>query len=339
MDDVYLLNNPFTFQAMEKHSAYCAMMRLGLKVPETWLIPHKQPAGERALPADCRALQPPVRPRGDRREDRLPALHEAVRRRPVGRRDAHPRRDRAARRLRQLGRAADAPAGLGRGLRRLRAQPLDRRRDDGHELRSGPADVRPLPGRPRLPLARDRRRGRDDQPARQRVLPLGVQLLRDDRQGRRRVPDRLRERLAGRRADEPALLLPVGDPGARPLVGFCSATGRQMRINQTTRDYFEIGDREDLSYEEKLAEYRKLADAYFQIDEYERVLRDEAAASRRGARRVGRGAGLRPRCSSRRSSPPSRRTSRSTSSPTTAACSRRGHATNGSDVSSRLAHG
>jgi len=43
MDDVYLMNNPFTFQAMEKHSAYCAMMRLGLKVPDTWLIPHKQP--------------------------------------------------------------------------------------------------------------------------------------------------------------------------------------------------------------------------------------------------------------------------------------------------------
>ena len=39
MDDVYLLNNPFTFQPMEKHSAYCAMMRLGLNVPATWLIP------------------------------------------------------------------------------------------------------------------------------------------------------------------------------------------------------------------------------------------------------------------------------------------------------------
>ncbi len=51
MDDVYLLNNPFTFQAMEKHSAYCAMMRLGLNVPETWLIPHKQPpANERFQP-------------------------------------------------------------------------------------------------------------------------------------------------------------------------------------------------------------------------------------------------------------------------------------------------
>ena len=41
MDEVYLLNNPFTFQAMEKHSAYCAMMRLGLPVPDTWLIPPK----------------------------------------------------------------------------------------------------------------------------------------------------------------------------------------------------------------------------------------------------------------------------------------------------------
>jgi hypothetical protein len=37
----YLLNNPFTFQSMEKNSAYCAMMRLGLPIPETWIIPQK----------------------------------------------------------------------------------------------------------------------------------------------------------------------------------------------------------------------------------------------------------------------------------------------------------
>jgi hypothetical protein len=43
MDGVYLMNNPFTFQSMEKHAAYCAMMRLGLQVPETWLIPYKDP--------------------------------------------------------------------------------------------------------------------------------------------------------------------------------------------------------------------------------------------------------------------------------------------------------
>ena len=43
MNRVHLLNNPFTFQAMEKHAAYCAMIRLGLKVPETWMLPQKRP--------------------------------------------------------------------------------------------------------------------------------------------------------------------------------------------------------------------------------------------------------------------------------------------------------
>ena len=43
MDDVYLLNSPFTFQSMEKHAAYCAMMRLGLHVPDTVLVPFKNP--------------------------------------------------------------------------------------------------------------------------------------------------------------------------------------------------------------------------------------------------------------------------------------------------------
>src|SRR3954466_7508259 len=43
MDDVYLLNSPFTFQSMEKHAAYCAMLRLGLKVPHTVLVPFKNP--------------------------------------------------------------------------------------------------------------------------------------------------------------------------------------------------------------------------------------------------------------------------------------------------------
>jgi len=43
VDDVYLLNSPFTFQSMEKHSAYCAMLRLGLKIPRTVLVPYKNP--------------------------------------------------------------------------------------------------------------------------------------------------------------------------------------------------------------------------------------------------------------------------------------------------------
>ena len=161
MDDVYLLNNPFTFQAMEKHSAYCALMRLGIRVPETWLIPHKVPPVEPALPADGRAVQRAVRPRGDRRADRLPAVHEAVRRRPVDRRLARRLARGAARALRRLGRADDAPADRARGVRRVRALALDRRRDDVDVVRPEQADVRPLPGAARLPHAGARRRDRD----------------------------------------------------------------------------------------------------------------------------------------------------------------------------------
>ena len=43
MDDLYLLNSPFTFQSMEKHSAYVALMRMGMRVPETVLVPYKNP--------------------------------------------------------------------------------------------------------------------------------------------------------------------------------------------------------------------------------------------------------------------------------------------------------
>jgi hypothetical protein len=48
MDDLYVFNNPFSIQAMEKHTTYCAMAKLGLPVPETWLIPPKayQPAAD-----------------------------------------------------------------------------------------------------------------------------------------------------------------------------------------------------------------------------------------------------------------------------------------------------
>ena len=50
MDNVYLLNSPFTFQSMEKHAAYCAMLRLGLKVPETVLVPYKNPVDNARYP-------------------------------------------------------------------------------------------------------------------------------------------------------------------------------------------------------------------------------------------------------------------------------------------------
>ncbi len=40
-DDLYVFNNPWTLQSMEKQTTYSAMMRLGMPIPETWLIPPK----------------------------------------------------------------------------------------------------------------------------------------------------------------------------------------------------------------------------------------------------------------------------------------------------------
>jgi len=47
LDGLYVLNNPWSVQSMEKHTSYCAMMKLGMPIPETWLVPpkeHKQSA-------------------------------------------------------------------------------------------------------------------------------------------------------------------------------------------------------------------------------------------------------------------------------------------------------
>lgn len=41
MDDLYVFNNPWSIQSNEKHTSYAAMMKLGMPVPKTWMIPPK----------------------------------------------------------------------------------------------------------------------------------------------------------------------------------------------------------------------------------------------------------------------------------------------------------
>lgn len=42
MDDLYVFNNPWSLQSMEKQTTYCAMMKLGMPVPDTWMVPPKE---------------------------------------------------------------------------------------------------------------------------------------------------------------------------------------------------------------------------------------------------------------------------------------------------------
>lgn len=41
MDDLYVFNNPWSIQSMEKHTTYAAMLRLGMPVPRTYMVPPK----------------------------------------------------------------------------------------------------------------------------------------------------------------------------------------------------------------------------------------------------------------------------------------------------------
>ena len=41
MNDLYVFNNPWSVQSNEKHTSYAAMMQLGMPIPETWMVPPK----------------------------------------------------------------------------------------------------------------------------------------------------------------------------------------------------------------------------------------------------------------------------------------------------------
>ena len=195
MDDVYLLNTPFTFQSMEKHAAYCAMMRLGLKVPDTVLVPYKNPPEHAKYAYTAERYNQPFD---------LDAIAEHIGyplfmkpydggawvgvTRIKDRADLHAAYDESGEMLMHLQAAVEGYDVFARSLSigaetmvmKFRPdQPMHDRYAVAHDFLS--------PER--------RRRGRHDLPAGQRLLPLGVQLLRDADRRRRGAPDRLRERL------------------------------------------------------------------------------------------------------------------------------------------------
>jgi hypothetical protein len=269
MDDVYLLNNPFTFQAMEKHSAYCAMMRLGLKVPATWLIPHKnppenprfQPTAERYnLPFDLEEIAARVgyplymKPFDGGQWVGVTRVRDAQ--------ELHAVYDASGERLMHLQAAVDdfdvfaRSLSIGAETMVMHFEP-DRPMHDRYQVDHG--FLSPETGDEVVTISRlVNAFFRWEFNSCETIVKDGVAHPID---------------YANASPDVALTSLHYYFPWAiRALVrwsAFCLVTGREMRINQTTRDYFELGDRDDLSYEEKLAGYRRLADAYFQVPEYE----------------------------------------------------------------------
>ena len=275
MDDVYVLNNPFTFQAMEKHSAYCAMIRLGLKVPETWMVPHKVPttvprreymqakfehmASRYNLPFDLDEVAAEVgyplylKPFdggqwvGVARADDSAQLHAVY--------------DASGERLMHLQAAVDGFDAFARSLsigpetmvmRFDPDAPMHLRYVVEHDFLSAGTgwEVETIS---RLVNAFFRWEFNSCE-----SLVRGSEVHPID--------------YANASPDVALTSLHYYFPWAMETLvkwcAFCAVTGRQLAIDQDKRAYFDVGDSDDLAYEEKLRVYRLLADEYFQVDAY-----------------------------------------------------------------------
>jgi hypothetical protein len=276
MDDVYLLNNPFTFQAMEKHSAYCAMMRCGIRVPDTWLIPHKVPAPIPTF-SYMAAKFPEVASRYNAPFD-----------------------------LNEIGEHVGYP---------LYMKPFDGGQWVGVSRVGSPEELHTTydsSGERMMHI----QSALDDFDVFVRSLSIGAETMSMWFEPSRPMYDRYQVRhefLSPELGAEivaisrlvnaffrwefnscetivkDGVAYPIDYANASPDVAltslhyyfpwaittlvkwcaFCVVTRRSMAVGQDYRPYLAVGDREDLSYEQKLDEYRRLTDEYFQIEAYE----------------------------------------------------------------------
>src|SRR6266516_1591593 len=225
MDDVYLLNSPFTFQSMEKHAAYCAMLRLKLKVPDTVLVPYKNPV------------------------DNARYVYTAERyNRPFD-------LDAIAQRIGYPLFMKPYDGGAWRGVSRI----------------ASPAELHAAydqSGEMLMHL----QKAIDNYEVFARSLSIGAETMVMRFQPEQ--PMHLRYAIDHAKAcpDVALTSLHYYFPWAiKALVKWCVftlATGRRPSLDMETERYFQIADRGDLTYHEKLAAYRELADSYFETERY-----------------------------------------------------------------------
>jgi hypothetical protein len=272
MDGVYLLNSPFTFQSMEKHAAYCAMIRLGLKVPETVLVPFKHPVDNVRYAYTAARYNQPFN-----LDEVAAALGFPLFMKPYdggGWVGVSRIRDSA-----ELHAAYDAS---GERLMHLQ-QSVEGYDVFVRSLSIGP-ETMVMKFRPELPMHERYAVEHSFLPA-----PTGNEVLTISRLVNAffRWEFNSCEMLVKSDTNGYAVH-PIDYANACPDVAltslhyyfpwamtallrwsvFCIVTGRSLRIDTDTARYFEIADRADLSYQEKLDGYRRIADEHFDTDRY-----------------------------------------------------------------------
>jgi hypothetical protein len=269
MDDVYLLNSPFTFQSMEKHAAYCAMMRLGLKVPETVLVPYKNPLDNsryaytaarynQAFDLDATAAQVGY-PLYMKPYDGGAWVGVSKIRSPE---ELHAAYDASGERLMHLQASVEGYDVFARSLTigpetmvmKFRPeQPMHARYEVDHGFLG--AEV----GNEVVTISR--------------LVNAFFRWEFNSCESLVRGDDVYPIDYANACPDVAITSLHYYFPWAMAALlrwtVFCVVTGRKPRLDLETTAYFRIADDPALSYAEKLGEYRRLADEYFEVQRYE----------------------------------------------------------------------
>jgi hypothetical protein len=269
MDDVYLLNSPFTFQSMEKHAAYCAMLRLGLKVPETVLVPHKNPpdnerfaytAAKYNLPFDLDEIAEGIgyplfmKPYDGGQWIGVSHIRDSA--------ALHHAYDASGQRLMHLQASVEGYDVFARSLSIGAETMVMHYRPDRpmHDRYAVDHDfLSPEVGAEVLTISR--------------LINAFFRWEFNSCETLIRGDDAFPIDYANASPDVALTSLHYYFPWAMSALlkwcVFCVVTGRRPRLDLDTRRYFEIGDREDLTYAEKLAAYRRLADEHFEVDRYQ----------------------------------------------------------------------
>jgi hypothetical protein len=268
MDDVYLLNSPFTFQSMEKHAAYCAMIRLGLKVPDTVLVPYKNPpdhakwaytASRYNEPFDLDAIAERMgyplfmKPYDGGAWVGVTRIRNAE--------DLHAAYDASGQRLMHLQKSVEGYEVFARSLSigaetlvmKFRPElPMHDRYEVAHDF------LTPTVGHEAVTISRLVNAFFRWEFNSCEMLVHGSDLYPID--------------YANACPDVAVTSLHYYFPWAmKTLVKwtvFCTVTERRPQYDLETRRYFDIADREDLSYDAKLEGYRRLVDEYFETERY-----------------------------------------------------------------------
>jgi hypothetical protein len=253
---------------MEKHAAYCAMIRLGLKIPDTWLLPHKKPPENERFPYTSAKYNRPFDLSQIGARIGYPLYMKPFDggawvgvTRIAGVEELRLRYDQSGQRLMHLQAALEDFEVFARTLS-IGAESMTMRYDPS----------RPLHDRYRIDHGfLSAELGREVGSISQLVNAFFRWELNSCetivKNGEARPID-----YANACPDLSLISLHYYFPWAIKTLAkwcvFCTVTGRRMRIDQETRTYFEVGDDAELPYEEKLARYEELSEAFFQTEEY-----------------------------------------------------------------------